>query len=196
MPHDYTLTALAPEYERLFDTCKIDPKKSEQVEHTITSILQNGRVYTAVSESTGVPWWFVGILHGLEASFSFNTHLHNGDSLSMRTVHVPKGRPVDGQPPFQWRDSAIDALRYQRLDKWTNWTAVGALHRFEAWNGWGYRQHGVNSAYLWSGSQQYTCGKFIEDGVWSTGAVSKQIGAAVILRSMFDQHLVEFPKAQ
>ena len=58
----------------------------------------------------------LGIIHSLEAEFNFNTHLHNGDPLSAQTVHVPRGRPPTGNPPFQWLDSAIDALTMHDLE--------------------------------------------------------------------------------
>jgi len=38
--------------------------------------------------------------------------------------------------------------------------------------------------YLFSGSDQYTCGKFQSDGVWNASEVSSQIGAAVIMKAM------------
>jgi lysozyme family protein len=126
---DLTLTALAPEYERMFDLCKIDPKKREEVEHAITSILKNAPIYDSVSQFTNVPWWWIGLIHMRESSFDFRCHIHNGDPLTARTVHVPANRPVTGQPPFTWQDSAIDALRFENLHKWQNWSIVGSLFR-------------------------------------------------------------------
>jgi lysozyme family protein len=56
--------------------------------------LKEGRLnYERVGALAKVPWYFIGIVHGLEASFHFSGHLHNGDPLSTRTVHVPAGRP-------------------------------------------------------------------------------------------------------
>jgi lysozyme family protein len=189
---DLTLTALAPEYERMFDLCKIDPKKREEVEHAITSILKNAPIYDSVSQFTNVPWWWIGLIHMRESSFDFRCHIHNGDPLTARTVHVPINRPVTGQPPFTWQESAIDALRFENLHKWQNWSIVGALFRLEAYNGFGYRKRGVVSPYVWSASMHYESGKFIDDGVFSPGAVDRQLGCGTVLRAMFDQDLVDF----
>jgi lysozyme family protein len=184
--------ALRAEYEGMFLHCRVvDPKRAEEVEHTITTVLRGGRQYHAVTAATGVPWYVVGIFHALECSSNFATHLHNGDPLTARTVQVPKGRPVDGEPPFAWLDSAIDAMRYEGFDAWRDWTISGTLFVFEKYNGFGYRRRGtINSPYLWSGSQFYAAGKFVADGKFSPTAVSRQIGAAVILRRMIDQDLV------
>ena len=53
-----------------------------------------------------------------------------------------------------------------------------------------YRYH---TPYLWSFSNQYTSGKFVQDGVFDPNAISKQCGAAVILSQMVRNGLVTFP---
>lgn len=139
--------------------------------------------YEAVSRATGVPWAVVAALHEMEAGGSFRCHLHNGDPLTARTVQVPKGRPVAGRPPFAWVDSAVDALRYDGLDT-VNWRDLeAALDALERYNGLGYRRRRVPSPYLWSGSQHYVKGKFVRDGKFDPEAVSRQVGAAVILKA-------------
>jgi hypothetical protein len=42
----------------------------------------------------------------------------------------------------------------------------------------------VKSPYLWSFSNQYTQGKYIADGTWSDTAVSRQCGAAVVIKRL------------
>ena len=76
----------------------------------------------------------------------------------------------------------------------TDWSLAGTLFQIEGYNGWGYRrQHPqVLSPYLWSFSSHYTRGKYIADGTWSDTAVSKQCGAAVVLRRMAEKGLVSF----
>jgi hypothetical protein len=113
-------------------------------------------------------------------------HLHNGDPLTQRTRHVPAGRPADGNPPFTWQASAVDALRLRRVDRVADWSLHRILYELEGYNGWGYRLHHphVKSPYLWSFSNQYTRGKYIADGTWSDSAVSGQCGAAVLVRRL------------
>jgi hypothetical protein len=133
----------------------------------------------------------------MESSLDFTRHLHNGDPLTARTVHEPEGRPKSGTPPFTWEESAIDSLAYQGLPRWQDWSLPGILYKLEEYNGWGYRlsHPHVLSPYLWSGSNHYTSGKYVADGTWSDTAISKQIGAAVILRRMAENGIVGFPEA-
>jgi lysozyme family protein len=178
--------ALRDEYQNLFDRCVVDNGRRTEVESLIGKVSGGENRYRSVGGPLGIPWQLVGVIHCLEASFSFKTHLHNGDPLTARTVHVPKGRPKDGPPPYQWEASASDALRLAKLDSWDDWSVPGLLYRLEGYNGFGYRtQHPeVLSPYLWAGSNNYTRGKYVADGTWSATAVSKQCGGAVLLRRM------------
>jgi lysozyme family protein len=128
----------------------------------------------------------------MECGLSFAKHLHNGDSLERRTVNVPAGRPKTGQPPFTFEESAVDALEYDGLTAWSDWSIGGICYKLEGYNGWGYRVHKINSPYLWSFSNLYKRGKYIEDNKWSDTAVSRQCGAAVILRRMSERGAVDF----
>jgi lysozyme family protein len=185
---------LRQEYDTLFNTCNIRADKAKEVESLVTKIAANQPRYAAVESELGVPWFFVGAVHCMEASLDFTCHLHNGDPLTARTVHVPAGRPKDGQPPFTWEQSATDALTLQGVDRWRDWSVPGLLYKLEGYNGFGYRLRntGVLSPYLWSYSNHYTSGKFVQDGVFSLGAVSKQCGAAVLLRHMAEKSIIQF----
>lgn len=179
---------LRAEYQRLFDTCVIRPAKVSTIDATIRQIVRNQARYEAVSTDTAIPWHVIALIHALEGSLDFNTHLHNGDSLARRTIQVPRGRPVNGQPPFTWEESATDALEYDSFTSWTDWSLPGTLYKLEGYNGWGYRRYHpeVLSPYLWSFSEHYTRGKYAADGQWSPTLVSRQCGAAVILRRMLE----------
>jgi lysozyme family protein len=180
------------EYETRFQTCTVKPSFSGAVEKVITRTMKARPRYEAVAAKTNVPWHVIAIIHNLECSGRFDCHLHNGDPLRRRTVNVPKGRPPKGNPPFTWETSAIDALTYVRFTTWTDWSVAGTLYKIETYNGLGYRNRGIPSPYLWSGSQHYVTGKYIADGKFDPKAVSSQIGAAVLLRRMADQGLIEF----
>jgi lysozyme family protein len=152
---------------------------------------ENKAMYEKAGNPLGIPWWFVAALHMLEASFNFNTHLHNGDPLTAKTKQVPKGRPAAGAPPFTWEESARDALTFEKLDGLKDWSLARALHRFEAFNGFGYRDKQVPSPYLWSMTKLYSKGKFIADGEFSKTAVSKQCGAAALLMALIENGAVQ-----
>jgi lysozyme family protein len=180
---------LQASYQRLFDTCIIAADKYPQVDAAVKTILAGKKRYETVSAVTTVPWYFIGIAHYMEGGSNFTKHLHNGDPLTARTTHVPKGRPATGNPPFSWEVSAEDALTYTGVNKWTNWSVPGLLYKLEGYNGFGYRRASINinSPYLWSFSNHYTKGKFVLDGTYSATAVSKQCGAAVILRRLMEK---------
>jgi lysozyme family protein len=144
--------------------------------------------YDQVANATGVPWYVIGIIHEMEAGLNFSAHLHNGDPLTARTVQVPAGRPPTGIPPFQWEESAIDALTLEAFPSVKLWTVERIAYQLEAYNGWGYRSRntGVNTPYLWSATSNYQKGKFVRDGVFDASAVSGQIGAMALLRRLID----------
>lgn len=181
---------LKAEYLDLFHTCVVDPKHQEEVSDFATRLLAGESKYEEVELISSVPWYVIGLIHGMECDFSFKEHLHNGDPLTARTVHEPKDRPSIGDPPFEWSVSAVDALHYDGFTTWTDWTIPGICFKLEGYNGWGYRNHKIHSPYLWSYSNHYERGKFIADGVWSADAVSKQVGSITALKSMIDKNQV------
>ncbi len=181
---------LKKDYELLFNRCVIKPTSFTAVDRSVAVIARDKARYESVASKIGLPWYFVGIVHHLEGASKFDRHLHNGDPLTQRTTHVPANRPVKGNPPFTWEFSATDALVGQGLDKWKDWSIGGTLYQFERYNGFGYRVRGINSPYLWSFSNQYEKGKFSADGFYDPELVSKQIGAAVLMRRMSEQQLI------
>jgi len=195
MPSVQLTARLRDNYKILFNNCDIRPERSQEVEGIVRKIDANRTSYDKVETSLGVPWYVAAVIHNMEASLNFTKHLHNGDPLTARTVQAPAGRPKAGNPPFTWEQSAADALTLKGLSADTDWSLSGTLYRLEEYNGWGYRlfHPDVLSPYLWSYSNQYKSGKYVADGTWSNTAVSRQCGAAVILRRMAEKLMIEFP---
>ena len=173
-------------YELLYESALVRPNRRAAVDQLVKRITASQPRYQKVGKALGVPWYVVGIIHSLEASGDFSRHLHNGDPLTARTVHVPAGRPPTGKPPFTWEQSAIDALRLRGMDRWKDWSVPGTLFQLEGYNGFGYRDHhpDVPSPYLWSFTNHYTRGKYVADGRFSATAVSQQCGAAPLLKAL------------
>lgn len=178
---------LRKEYERLYSTQQANPKYSKLLVQNLDMILSNEDRYKKVEARSKVPWLVIGILHLLEADCDFNKHLHNGDPLKHKTVNDPVGRPPLAK--WTWEDSAVDALQWEKKNNWDarglspiDWSVGATLYRLEAWNGFGSRQHGVPTPYLWSGTTFYTKGKYGSDGKWNPNLVSGQVGAAPILK--------------
>ena len=191
MPKTYALTdRLRAEYLDLFESCRIT-KNPNEVDNTAARIASNEQRYRGVSDRFGIPWYVVGLIHAMEASLLFTRHLHNGDPLSARTVNVPKGRPRAGKPPFTWEQSARDALRYEGFDQVDDWSLTSKLYKLESYKGFGYRARGINTPYLWSFSNHYKRGKYGSDGKFNPDLVSKQIGAAVLLRRLVANGFVQ-----
>lgn len=178
-----TFADLAEEYRTLFGLARLRDEFVEEADWHLTMMRQARRRYEAVGERAQVPWQFIAAIHGLESSFNFRAHLHNGDfPLSQRTRQVPAGRPLRWLPPSDWESSAIDALRSLGFTGQQDWSLPRMLYRIEAFNGFGYRRYARPSPYLWSFSTIYERGKFIADGRYDPRARSQQCGAAVMLK--------------
>jgi len=165
------------EYVQLYETCEIDNKIYPLVASIYAKIKSFENVYSKIKIAPPI---VIGCIHYRESNFNFQTHLHNGDPLTARTAHVPKGRPPYGEPPFSWVESAMDALQLKKIPD--IWDIANTLYYLESYNGFGYRKRGIHSPYLWSGSNHYKKGKFVADGKFDKNAVDKQIGCAVILK--------------
>lgn len=178
---------LRDEYRRRFKAARVNPDRETLVNQIVDSLVAHRHRYESVGDPLGVPWWFVAVIHDLEASRNFRAHLHNGDPLTHKTVHVPKDRPP-GNPPFTFEASARDALTLEGFAHVGDWSISHALYRLERFNGFGYRPPPIDipSPYLWSFSQLYTRGKFGSDGHFDPNLVSQQCGAGVLLRVMVD----------
>ncbi len=175
--------ALADEYAAWFAAAKIRPEFRESTDWHLTMMRQSRGRYERLGKRLGIPWAFIAATHGLEASFNFRAHFHNGDfPLSRRTRQVPAGRPPNWLPPSDWESSAADALRLLGFTGQGDWSLPRTLYRLEAYNGFGYRRAGRASPYLWSFSSLYSRGKFVADGKFDPKARSKQCGAAVMLK--------------
>lgn len=138
--------------------------------------------YQKVEKITGVPWWFIAVVHQREASQNWSTQLGQGDPLSKKSTHIPKGRG-----PFKtWEEGAVDALvncaPFAARNK--DWSIGGSLAMLEKYNGLGYYNKGVPSPYIWAGTNQYTSGKYVADGVYNPSAVDTQLGCAGLLKFM------------
>ena len=195
IPDEQRFNSYRPGYEQLWSTLQVRPENLSEVDWYVNTIQKNKERYASIEAKTGVPWYFVGIVHGLEGGFDFSTHLHNGDPLLARTWQVPAGRPASGSPPFSWEYSAVDALSYEGFVGWNSWNDPAVLaYAFEGYNGLGYRQHGINSPYLWSYTTAYSKGKYVADGRFDPYAVSQQAGAMAILKRGLDRGLFSLGK--
>jgi len=169
----------AVNYRVLFDTLIINKGKENVCKRAADLIRSHKARYEPVLPSC---WQFLGIIHYMEGSCNFTKHPHNGDPLTSRTKLVPSGRPKNGTPPFTWEESAKDLCVLKGYDTINTWNIELLLFKLEANNGFGYRRKGINTPYLWSFTNHYKKGKYVADGKYSTEAISKQVGAAILLK--------------
>jgi lysozyme family protein len=84
---------LREEYADLWGAMKIPAGTASALDARIRAIARGRPRYDKVANATGVTWYVIAIIHEMEASLKFTTHLHHGDPLTDRTVQVPAGRP-------------------------------------------------------------------------------------------------------
>jgi lysozyme family protein len=175
-------------YQELWRTMTVAPAWRQTAEAIGKKIIASQGRYAAAVAGSNVPWWFVAVVHAMECSLRFDQHLHNGDPLGDRTVRVPRGRPAAGAPPFSWEQSARDSLSFEQLDRVDDWSLPSALFHWHRYNGINneYKRRNIPTPYLWSGSQHYRKGKYVQDGVFDPEKASGQAGAAVILKALID----------
>ncbi len=177
MKHPFSL--LRPEYER--DLALMRVTRTADVDKAARDLLKNRTRYQAVSERTSVPLVLIAALHMRESSGNFSTYLGNGEPLTRKTKLVPKGRG----PFATWEDGALDAIWFDQLDQnEVPWSMPYCCYEGEAWNGFGPRNRGKKTGYLWSGTSIYTGGKYVADGVWSATTFDKQLGIVPVMLRM------------
>lgn len=179
--------SLKNEYERNWANLEIRPGRHADATGVARKAINGKATYQQIERLTGVPWYFTALCHYRESNFDFDTYLGNGESLHRTTTIVPKGRG----PFATFVDGAVDAFRIENFIGARDWSIARMLFRLEAFNGFGYHAKGVNSPYLYGGSNLYgppeaRAGKFVRDHVFDSGHVDSQLGTAVILHAMLD----------
>lgn len=187
---------LQAEYVAYFQAADVRQQWRGDLSFYVSRLNMHRPQYEAVGNALNIPWYFIGCIHALESSFDFETHLFNGDPLTDRTVHVPRGQPeappADGVA-YSWDESATAAMRFEGFDLNTDWSLPRLLYRWERYNGMGYRSRGVPTPYLWSFSTLYESGRFVADHQFRPDAVSKQAGAATMLKELVRNGSVVLP---
>ena len=174
------LNALATANARRWSNAKLT-RKVEAANIGVLLFKAKAR-YQAVEAKTGVPWFIIAVIHERESSQDWRGSLAQGDPWNKVSVHVPAGRG-----PFNsWEEAAIDALAAcpPFLARRKDWSLGAALTALETYNGTGYASRGLPSPYLWAGTDQYTSGKYVRDGVYDPSRVDSQMGCAALLMAL------------
>ena len=181
--------SLRAEYTGLWQRMQIRPERMAEVNAIANRLIGLKPRYQQVAAATRVPWGIIAALHHREASNDFNGVLHNGERI-IGTGRLTRLVPANRGPFSTWEESAIDALTMppHKLQEVDSWTIERACYEIERFNGFGYRNHHpeVKSPYLWSLSNNYSSGKYVADGQFSSSAVDKQCGTMPILKRMME----------
>lgn len=179
------------EYRDMFESARIRDEFAGEAAWSNMKIMAGRDRYESLEDETGVPWFVIGILHGMECGFGFDKHLFNGDPLDDYTKRYPPGHPKGvGSPPFTFEQSAKAALSHDGLTDIEDWSLENILYRLERYNGTKTRRlQGYATPYLWSFTNHYEKGKYKEvkqpDGnfvsVFDDDLVSAQCGVAASL---------------
>lgn len=180
-----TFNQYEPTYLRNWGMLAIRQNRLPEVNTNCGIILRNKPRYVECEGLTGVPWWFIALCHYRESDFDFNTYLGNGQSLHRVTTEVPLHRG----PFARFEDGVFDAEMIQGFVGAQDWSCGRVSWRLEAFNGFGYHAHGVNSPYLYGGSKLYgppeaRGGKYVADHDFNSGAVDSQLGTLTILKRL------------
>lgn len=180
MKHPFSV--LRQEYVSLLETVKVT--RSALANEVARRRLSHKSRYVSVGDQTRVPVVMLMALHGRESDGDFRTYLGNGQPLDRVTTIVPKGRGP-WLEPSAWEKGAIDAINYDHLnDATAPWDMAYACWKGEAWNGFGPRNHGIHTGYLWAGTNHYTRGKYVADGVWDAEHVDTQLGVIPVMLAL------------
>jgi len=173
-----------PEYKKLWDTMHII-RDAAELQRLSDKIFANKAPYEKVQKATGVPWQMVAVIHVREAGEQdigrWRCCLHNGEAIigkGTKTHLVPAGRG-----PFNtWHEAAVDALKMKGFQNIPTWPVARVLWALEPYNGYGYRNKGLRSPYLWASTNHQQRGKYVADGVFDPNVVDREIGCAALLK--------------
>jgi lysozyme family protein len=176
-----TYQGLRDEYNRLLATVKLI--RHDAAMSAARKVFANGNRYIAAGLATRVPWPLIGVLDLRESDCNPAKALGQGDPWNRVSTNVPRGKG----PFSSWEDAAKFYAHYDGLDDPpAPYDMSVACYMGEKWNGFGYRNHGVNTPYLWGMTNHQESGRYAGDGNWQAGQWDTQPGIIAVLLSMFE----------
>ena len=177
----WTFEATQAGYANLWGTATLKGgADATQAETFANKIIAAEQRYRSVQAATGVPWYFIGALHMRESSCNFAGVLHNGEHI-IGTGRVTSLVPAGRGPFSSWEEAAVDALKLKDMHRVQAWSPARMLYQAELFNGLGYVGKGINSPYVWAGTNHEQPGKYVADHVFDPNADDKQLGVAAVM---------------
>ncbi len=163
--------------------------QAEELELFYAHYQKNKLRYEEVARKVGLPPALIAALHWRESTGDFGTYMHQGDPLGRPARNHPRNIPLF----HRWEPSAVHAFKRQAwvgkgLHLTKDTTDLAALATYaEYYNGLGYWYRRVSSPYVFSGTNQYSRGKYVADGRYSRAARDRQLGVALMIRTISDR---------
>ncbi len=169
--------------EPIFDyEINLSPEQEYSVSKFLENWEKNSSRYETIETATGIPAELVAAIHWREGSGDFNRCLQDGTK-----VGSPIQSPVDNGKVFNsFEESAISVFSdpYFSSSSIIEGDYDTYLNFAEKYNGFGYKNNGLVSPYVYAGTDQYTSGKFVADGSYDPTCVDQQPGVAVLLEAI------------
>jgi lysozyme family protein len=174
-----------PEYVRLLASMIVDPRRAPEIERWAQKLA--GPLYwpryEQVQGMTAIPGELIAALDYRESSANPRCALGQGDLWSEVSRHYPSGCG----PFASWVAAAAFYIHREHFDDHSHeWSWPYACWKIEGWNGFGPRNHGIHTGYLWAGTNHYYRGKYVADGEWDQSAEDKQIGAIPLMMRIME----------
>lgn len=183
----------AADYTAKWDKMVIKPAVIASIDRVIAKMRDSDHwpQYEKIEAATKVPAQVTAIIHERESGLNLKTYLGNGQSLALRTTIVPKGRgPFSPPAADAFYRGALDAYRLQNMIglDWHDGTGIARVsYLVEGFNGFGYRNRGMASPYLYAGTNLYRVGKYVADGKFDPNYIDTQLGAMAIFKRMVER---------
>lgn len=184
MQHPYL--ALQAEYERYVATVRPLPNRVAEIDAVAKRLINPASLanYQQVQDAIGVPIVVDACICEREDGNDFTKNPSQGDAWNRASIHVPKNRG----PFSSWVAAAIDAFSVcdHLNDNSAPWSLPYACWKFESYNGFGYRAHGIHSPYVVGGTNLQQPGKYIGDGDFDPSVMDTQLGCLPIAMRMIE----------
>ena len=170
---------------------RVDPGLRSEMDRVMRRVEDRLPIIDEVARRANMPREMVAaIWYREDSGMRTDRYLHNGERLGRTTTLVPRGI-------YFGRDQFVDAAVHALSQKSSTARALGlhygstdqaAMAAFtERYNGFGYRNRGVPSAYVTAGSQHYRGGMYVADGRFSSSARDRRLGTLPIISEMAQQ---------
>ncbi len=166
---------------------KVSDEYMSQVEDFRKTYKENIDTYTKISKEIDMPRQLIAAIHFRESSCNFESYFQNGDPLGAPTVNEPKGVYCE-----TFTESAIMVLKNEYFVNAKNNYSLTANSRdvasmcafAETYNGWGYKENGMISPYVFSGTNIYTSGLYVSDRNFDNSFVDGRPGVYLLINSI------------